>query len=45
MENKTFYQEILLDHNRNPAHKHPLPDADRDLEGVNPAAGTISCCS
>ena len=28
MENKTFYQEILLDHNRNPAHKHTLPDAE-----------------
>ena len=39
MENKTFYQEILLDHNRNPAHKHPLPDADRELEGVNPSCG------
>ena len=36
MENKTFYQEILLDHNRNPAHKHTLPDADliRALEKV-----------
>ena len=39
MENKTFYQEILLDHNRNPAHKHPLPDADLELEGVNPSCG------
>ena len=39
METKTFYQEILLDHNRNPAHKHPLPDADLELEGVNPSCG------
>ena len=39
MENKTFYQEILLDHNKNPGHKHPLPDADRELEGVNPSCG------
>ena len=39
MENKTFYQEILLDHNRNPAHKHTLPDAELELEGVNPSCG------
>ena len=39
MENKTFYQEILLDHNKNPGHKHPQPDADRELEGVNPSCG------
>lgn len=24
MQNKTFYNEILTEHNRNPYHKHPL---------------------
>ncbi len=39
MENKTFYHEILTDHNLHPAHKHDLHDADYVLEGVNPNCG------
>ena len=39
MANKTFYNEILTDHNLHPEHKHDLPDADLVLEGVNPSCG------
>ena len=35
----TFYNEILIDHNQNPYHKHALPDANMTLEGVNPSCG------
>ena len=35
----TFYNEILTDHNLHPAHKHDLPDANMQLEGVNPSCG------
>ncbi len=39
MPNKTFYNEILTDHNLHPEHKHDLPDADLVLQGVNPSCG------
>ena len=39
MQNNTFYNEILTDHNLHPSHKHDLPDADLVLEGVNPSCG------
>lgn len=39
MENKTFYNEILTDHNLHPGHKHGLDDANLALEGVNPSCG------
>ena len=39
MNNRTFYNEILTEHNRCPAHKHPLVNADFSLEGVNPSCG------
>ena len=39
MAHNTFYNEILTDHNMNPAHKHDLPDANMELEGVNPSCG------
>ena len=39
MQNKTFYNEILTDHNLHPAHKHDLPDANLVLEGINPSCG------
>ena len=39
MENRTFYNEILTDHNMRPMHKHDLPDANMVLEGVNPSCG------
>lgn len=39
MENRTFYNEILTEHNVRPEFKHELPDADIVLEGVNPSCG------
>ena len=39
MENRTFYNEILTDHNLHPLHKEKLPDANLVLEGVNPSCG------
>ena len=39
MENRSFYNEILTEHNMHPEFKHDLPDADIVLEGVNPSCG------
>jgi nitrogen fixation NifU-like protein len=39
MEIKSFYNEILTDHNMHPGHKTHLPDANLTLEGVNPNCG------
>ena len=39
MMNRSFYNEILTDHNLRPAHKHELPDANYELAGVNPSCG------
>lgn len=39
MSNQTFYNEILIDHNLHPCHKHDLEDANLVLEGVNPSCG------
>ena len=39
MANRTFYNEILTDHNMRPMHNHDLPDANMVLEGVNPSCG------
>ena len=39
MENRSFYNEILTEHNLRPEFKHDLPDADLVLEGVNPNCG------
>lgn len=39
MENRTFYNEILTDHNLHPAHKHELAEANLELEGLNPNCG------
>ena len=39
MENRTFYNEILTDHNLHPEHKHPVEQANHRLEGVNPSCG------
>ena len=33
MENRSFYNEILTEHNLHPEFKHDLPDADIVLEG------------
>ena len=39
MPSKSFYNEILMEHNLRPEHKHDLPDANLVLEGVNPNCG------
>lgn len=39
MENRSFYNEILTEHNVRPEFKHDLLDADIVLEGVNPSCG------
>ena len=39
MENRSFYNEILTEHNVHSEFKHDLPDADIVLEGVNPSCG------
>ena len=36
---RSFYNEILTDHNLRPMHKHPLPEANFELRGVNPSCG------
>ena len=38
-ENRAFYNEILLDHNMHPGHKHELHDADIEMRGYNPTCG------
>lgn len=38
-DNRSFYNEILIDHNMRPAHKHELPDADMEMRGYNPTCG------
>ncbi len=43
MENRSFYNEILTEHNLHPEFKHDLPDADIVLEGVNPSCGDDIC--
>ena len=39
MESKSFYNEILTDHNMHPVHKERLAGANLVLEGVNPSCG------
>ncbi|MEE8137961.1 MAG: SUF system NifU family Fe-S cluster assembly protein [Thermoanaerobaculia bacterium] len=34
-----LYQEVILDHNRQPRNFGPLPDADHTAEGYNPLCG------
>lgn len=39
MENRSFYNEILTEHNMHPDFKYDIPDADIVLDGVNPSCG------
>jgi len=39
MDLKDLYQEIIVDHNRQPRNFGPMEDADRSLEGFNPLCG------
>ena len=38
-ELKDLYQDIILDHNRNPRNFRVMEDADRTVEGYNPLCG------
>ena len=42
MENRSFYNEILTEHNMRPEFKHDLPDANIVLEGSIRTAAMIS---
>lgn len=39
MDLKDLYQEVILDHNRNPRNYGPLADANQRAEGFNPLCG------
>ena len=39
MNNRTFYNEVLTEHNLHPAHKHGLGCANRSKDGLNPTCG------
>ncbi len=34
-----LYQQVILDHNRNPRNYHPMPDATYACQGYNPLCG------
>jgi nitrogen fixation NifU-like protein len=38
-ELKALYQELILDHNKNPRNFRKIEDADRTVEGYNPLCG------
>ena len=38
-EIRDLYQEVILDHNKNPRNFHAMADADSKLEGYNPLCG------
>ncbi|MCD7836698.1 MAG: SUF system NifU family Fe-S cluster assembly protein [Lachnospiraceae bacterium] len=39
MENRTFYNEILTDHNMRPGNKRRIDGANLSMEGINPSCG------
>ena len=39
MTSRSFYNEVLTEHNIRPEFKRDLPNADIVLEGVNPSCG------
>ena len=38
-ESRALYEQVILDHNRNPRNFKKLPDADKTVEGFNPLCG------
>lgn len=38
-ESRALYEQVILDHNRNPRNFKKLPDADKSVEGFNPLCG------
>jgi len=39
MDFKTFYNEVVTDHNMHPLHKQAIENPDFVMEGVNPSCG------
>ena len=39
MNNRTYYNEILTEHNAYPLHKHMIANPSKMLRGVNPSCG------
>ncbi|KTD08717.1 Fe-S cluster assembly sulfur transfer protein SufU [Legionella jamestowniensis] len=39
MELRELYQEIIIDHNRNPRHHYAMADANTQAQGFNPLCG------
>ncbi|KTD16602.1 Fe-S cluster assembly sulfur transfer protein SufU [Legionella jordanis] len=39
MDLRELYQEIIIDHNRNPRNHHPMSDATAMAQGFNPLCG------
>jgi len=38
-ETRALYEQVILDHNKNPRNFKKLPDADKSVEGFNPLCG------
>jgi nitrogen fixation NifU-like protein len=36
---RELYQQVILDHNKNPRNFHEMPDATRHVDGYNPLCG------
>ena len=36
---RELYQQVILDHNKNPRNYHEMPDATASVEGYNPLCG------
>ena len=39
MDLRELYQEIIIDHNRNPRNHHAMADATNQANGFNPLCG------
>jgi nitrogen fixation NifU-like protein len=37
--NRALYEQVILEHNKKPRNFHPMEDADRSVEGMNPLCG------
>lgn len=38
-ENRALYEQVILDHNKNPRNFRKMEDADQTIEGYNPLCG------
>lgn len=37
--NRALYEQVILEHNKKPRNFHPMENADRRIEGLNPLCG------